>query len=212
MAAKPPHTDGADTIAQQRFASLLEQIAARTPAPGGGSAAACALAIAAALEQMAASFTLARDSYAEQHQRMATVHRLAGELRADAVALAERELHSYGGLLEALRLPADTPDRQEQIERARGEAIASPLELCARAAQAAQLGAELAHHGNRNLRGDAICATLLAEAACRAAAQLVALNATAPSDEHAARAAELAQQAAAARAAALNQTPADRAA
>jgi formiminotetrahydrofolate cyclodeaminase len=188
------------TLAQLSLDSLLDRIAARTPAPGGGSAAACALAIAAALEQMAASFTLARQEYQERHERIAGVHSLAGELRSDALALAERELHSYGGLLAALRLPGDAPGRQEQVERARAEATASPLALCQRAAQAAQLGSQLVQEGNRNLTGDAICATLLAEAACRAAAELVKLNTAAdPEDPRARRATELAQQAAAAR-------------
>lgn len=163
-------------LAGQSIEQLLELIAARTPAPGGGSAAACALAIAAALEQMAAEFTLARGDYAEHHPRAEELRASAGELRATALELADRELHSYDELLRARRRPAHEPGREQRIADADERAIAAPLELCRCASRAAELGAELARDGNRNLVGDAICATLLAEAACRAAATLVTLN------------------------------------
>ncbi|MFZ0384704.1 MAG: cyclodeaminase/cyclohydrolase family protein, partial [Solirubrobacteraceae bacterium] len=88
-------------LADQSVDRLLELIAARTPAPGGGSAAACAVAIAAALEHMAAEFSLSRQEYAARHPRVEELHAAAGELRAAALALSERELHSYGNLLQA---------------------------------------------------------------------------------------------------------------
>jgi formiminotetrahydrofolate cyclodeaminase len=183
-------------LAEQSIDHLLEQIAARTPAPGGGSAAACAVAISAALEQMAARFTLAREECAAQHRRAEEMQTAAGELRAAALELAERELHSYGNLLQARRLPAAVPGRERRIAQAESEAIAAPLELCRCAGSAAGLGAELAREGNRNLAGDAICATLLAEAACRAAATLVRLNLIdRPHDPRVADAEALAQRA-----------------
>jgi len=170
-------------LAERSIDQLLELIAARTPAPGGGSAAACALAIAAALEQMAAGFTLSRAEYSAHHPRAGEVEAAAGELRAAAVDLAERELHCYGDLLAARRLPDGEPARERRIAEANREAIAAPLELCRCAALAAELGAELARDGNRNLAGDAICATLLAEAACQAAARLVQLNVDSVTDD-----------------------------
>lgn len=192
-------------LGEQSIDHLLELLAARTPAPGGGSAAACAVAIAAALEQMAAAFTLARDDDATQHPRAGELHAAAGELRAAALGLAERELHSYGGLLDARRLPSDEPGRERRIAEADGEAIASPLELCRCAGAAAELGAELARAGNRNLAGDAICATLLAEAACLAAATLVQLNLSdRPGDERTIEVSALAERARDARRRALS--------
>jgi formiminotetrahydrofolate cyclodeaminase len=191
-------------LADRRFAELLERIAAREPAPGGGSAAACALAIAAALAQMAAAFTLERGEYAAKHPRMAQIHTRAGELRERALELAERELRSYGGLLEALRLPPSEPGRAERVEAARAEAVASPLALCAAASELAQVCAELAREGNRNLKGDAVCGALLAEACCRAAGHLVELNLRrTPDDPRAAQAQALAEQAGEARLQAL---------
>ncbi|HEY3772664.1 MAG TPA: cyclodeaminase/cyclohydrolase family protein [Solirubrobacteraceae bacterium] len=192
-------------LAEQSIDRLLEQIAARTPAPGGGSAAGLAVAIAAALEQMAAGFTLGREEYAAHHRRAQALRQTAAELRARALDLAERELHSYGDLLAARRLPEGEPGRERRVSDAADEAIAAPLELCGCAAAAAELGAELARDGNRNLAGDAICATLLAEAACRAAATLVQINiGPAPDDPRALQAGALADRALDARRRALS--------
>lgn len=163
-------------LADEPIDRLLELIAARTPAPGGGSAAACAAAMAAALEQMAAGFMQSGERSVGLRSREGELHAAAGELRAAAPEIADRELHSYGDLLKARRLPEREPGRAQRIAEADHEAIAAPLELCRCAGSVAELGAELAREGNRNLAGDAICATLLAEAACRAAATLVQLN------------------------------------
>jgi 2-polyprenyl-6-methoxyphenol hydroxylase-like FAD-dependent oxidoreductase len=81
------------------------------PAPGGGSSAACACAIAASLVEMAAAFS---PEYEE------TARRAAG-LRARALELAEIELHAYEPVLEALRLPRDDPER---AMRSRGALLA----------------------------------------------------------------------------------------
>ena len=100
----------------------------------------------------------------------------AGQLRTRALQLAEIELHAYEPVLEALRLPRETPQRDARVSAARIEASRSPLEITLIAAEVAGLAAELAHTGNPNLVGDAIAGALLAEAAAQAAARLVQIN------------------------------------
>jgi methenyltetrahydrofolate cyclohydrolase len=163
---------------------LLDAIAARTPAPGGGSTAATATALAAALVEMAASFTADLDP---EFQR-------AGGLRTRALELAEIELHAYEPVLEALRLPHEDPARADRVSAAERAASQPPLEIARVAADLAELAAELATNGNPNLKGDAIAGALLAEAAAQAAARLVAINlgqgaAVEEAASHAARAA-----------------------
>ena len=147
--------------------------------------------MAAALIQMAAAFTDGREE----------VGRRAGELRDRALELAEIELHAYEPVLEALRLPHEDPARADRVRAAREQASESPLGIAHVGADLAELAAELARTGNRNLAGDAIAGALLAEAAAQAAARLVAINLT---DGPAVReAADLATRAHAAREAAL---------
>ena len=118
---------------------------------------------------MAAAFSPDRDSEAA---------RRAGELRSNALELAEIELHAYEPVLEALRLPHDDPARANRVRDATANASKPPLEITAIGAELAELAADLARTGNQNLAGDAIAGAALAEAAAQAAARLVAINLT----------------------------------
>jgi formiminotetrahydrofolate cyclodeaminase len=191
-------------LADRSLEELLDELAAQRPAPGGGSAAAWGCALGAALVEMSAAFTLAQERYEQLHRRARAIHGRAGELRREAVALGERELTSYAPVLDALRARPGEPGREERLAEARARASDAPLATARVAAEVAELGAELARTGNRHLEGDAAAGTLLAEAACGAAARLVALNlAEHPDRSRIAEADELTRRAASARKGAL---------
>jgi len=154
-------------LAELPLAEGLERFAARTPAPGGGSAAATGCALAAALLEMASRF-------APGDAAIATVTR-AAQLRGRALELAEEDQRAYGRVFEAAQTAAG-PEREARVSAARADAAQPPLELAALAAELAGLAARAVAKGNPNLAGDAITATLLAEAACRAADALVRIN------------------------------------
>jgi formiminotetrahydrofolate cyclodeaminase len=152
-------------LREQPLASFLDEVAGATPAPGGGSSSAIALALGAALIEMSAG--LAGDSEAATRTR---------GLRAEALELAERELSSYAPVLGAVRLPRDDPSRAARMEQALLEASRAPLAIAERAADVAELGAAVARASSPSVRGDAVTGTVLAEAAAAAAATLVEIN------------------------------------
>jgi formiminotetrahydrofolate cyclodeaminase len=174
---------GDPALGERPLGELLEALAERTPAPGGGTAAACAGALAAGLVEMAARFTLARDAYADRHPRMREIADRARALREQLLELAEAELHAYEPVLAALRLQREDRERAARLREARSQAAQSPFEVARAAAEVAELGAETARTGNPNLEGDAITGALLAEAACRAAAHLVETNLSEAEDD-----------------------------
>ena len=152
-------------LGAQKLAELLDAVAEATPAPGGGTSAACTAALGAALVEMAAH--LAGDSRAAERSR---------ELRTRALELAERELSSYAPVLEAMRLPRDDPARPPRIESALIEASRSPLAIAEAAAEVAELGVAVARNSSKEVSGDALTGVLVAEAAAAAAATLVEIN------------------------------------
>ncbi|MFC4949892.1 cyclodeaminase/cyclohydrolase family protein [Pseudonocardia sp. GCM10023141] len=149
---------------------LLVAVADRTPAPGGGGAAALATALAAALAGMAARYA----------PEPGAAPAAADALRDRAEPLADADAAAYREFLAALRLPRDDPARPAAVERTRAAASAVPAEIAAIAHEVAALAAGLARDGNPNLRGDALAAVALAEAAITTADGLVAANAPPP--------------------------------
>ena len=179
------------------FAELLDRFAARTAAPGGGSAAAVACALAGALVQRAAAFDIASESEATAQR--------ASALRDEALELGERDLRAYAPVLDAFALPADDDSRATRIAAARSQAAGPPLAIAVAAVELAELAAGLALRGNPHLTGDAVTAALIAEAACRSGVELVELNLDAGSeDPRRGQAQELARRAAVARSRAVS--------
>ncbi len=152
--------------------SFLDQVASPSPAPGGGSVAAVATALAAGLCSMAA-----RKSPRFPGGAAAT----ADARRQQALSLASRDALAYGRVLEAQRAVGAFGSVEPAVENplltaALGAAADVPLELAGVAAEIAALARDLVVSGNPNLAGDSLTAALLAAAAAGAAADLVAIN------------------------------------
>jgi formiminotetrahydrofolate cyclodeaminase len=151
----------------QTLAGFLDQAAARQPAPGGGSAAALTVALSAGLVAMAARFSVKQVADDEE------LAVRADQLRHRAAALVDEDARAYQAVLDARRNSgAGSSAARDAVQHA----TIVPLEICELAGQTAALAARLATDGNPNLRGDAITAALLAEAAARSAASLVRIN------------------------------------
>lgn len=155
---------------EQSLATFVEEVSARTPAPGGGAVAAISVGMSASLVGMAARFS---DEYFDAAYDLAEK---ADVLRDEVVQLAQADGEAYSELLRAYRIPRDDPGQDEAIAEAAQEAARIPLEISAYAGEVALLAARLADEGNPNLNGDAVAAALLASAAARACANLVRIN------------------------------------
>ncbi len=151
---------------------FLDRVASGGPAPGGGSVAAVAVALAAALSGMSAR--LSADQLADAPELAdradASRDRVAPLARADAA--------SYGRVLDAYHLPRepDPETRTERIRDALSGAADVPLAIAEVGNEVAAIAARLVEEGNPNLEGDAMTAVLLAEAGVRAAAALAEIN------------------------------------
>ena len=178
-------------LVDEPLGRFLDRLAARQPAPGGGAAAAMAVAMAASLTSMAARFSC--DGLRDETDTVSRVEML----RMRVVPLAQADGEAYSQFLAALRLP-EGPDprvRRTAVRLARDRAAEVPLTVAELGADVAALAAQIAESGNPRLRGDALTAALLAEAGARAAAGLVEVN-VGKADPRSRHAAEMAEQAA----------------
>jgi formiminotetrahydrofolate cyclodeaminase len=100
------------------------------------------------------------------------------------------DARAFDDVMRATRLPRGTPveeaSRAEAVERATHQAAAVPLSVAGQAASLVELAAELAEIGNVNVASDAASGVAMAQAALRAAALNVKVNASAVSDRAAA--------------------------
>ena len=159
------------SVTDQALGEFLDRLAAAEPTPGGGGAAALTGALAAGLVAMAARFSV------RQLPEAAELAARADQLRQRSTELMERDAVAYRLVIAAYRLPGeDNGIRSAQIRRALDGAAAVPLEIAEVAAEVASLAVPAGTRGNPNLRGDAVTAGCLAEAAARAAAGLVDIN------------------------------------
>ena len=171
--------------AEHSLAALLRMVAEPSPAPAGGSAAAWCAALASALVEMTATLAHADE-----------VATRASSLRTRLLAAGEAERRSYEPVLAA-----SSPGLREH---ALSEASEPPLAIARAATEVAELGVTVSGRSGPAVRGDAVAGVLLAEAATRAAAQLVEINLTErPDDPRRAEAATLGARAARARAEAV---------
>lgn len=154
------------------LSAFLDRVASDEPAPGGGACAAVTVGLAAGLCAMAARFSFATVADA------ATVADQAEALRTRVQGMAQQDAEAYTQVLAAYQLPK-SPDphaRRQSIEAALSAAAEPPLAVAEAAVEVGRLARRLESEGNPNLRGDAVTGRLLAEAGCRAAAELVAAN------------------------------------
>jgi formiminotetrahydrofolate cyclodeaminase len=163
------NTPSNDPYLTSTVADLLDDLAERTPAPGGGAACALTCAMSAALVEMATSFGSAHG--------LEPVRDRAHAIREEVSRLAFADGKAYGSVLEALRMDAGE-QRAQCLDDAVAGAIGVPMRVLELAAEVAMLAADVAETGNRNLEGDALAGSLLAEAAARSAATLAQLNAS----------------------------------
>jgi len=162
------------------FGDLLNALASDAPTPGGGTAAALAGAMGAALAEMVASLTLSKEKYAASHEAVRPIAGLARRTRQELQRLAHEDSEAYDAVVAARRLPKDTPDQEKVRARKTSEANRLAAEVPMRTARsAARLLAampELAKKGNPNAASDAGAAALLLEAATHSALLNVAIN------------------------------------
>ena len=170
----------------QSLSGFVSEVAAATPAPGGGSVAAHTGALGAALAQMVAGLTIGKKKYAAVEAEMREAALKAASLVTLLTGLVERDAQSYGAVMNAYKLPNEPEDAAKARTRAIDDALIGaaqvPLETARACAEVAELAALVAEKGNTNAVSDGGVAALLAEAACKGAVYNVRINVTSMSD------------------------------
>jgi len=160
--------------------AYLDALAAGVPTPGGGSAAALAGAMGAALVSMVANYTVGRPKFAAVEAEVAAALADAEAARTGLRRLMAEDEAAYAAYTAAAKRPRGTDEekraRSRAVQRALRGAAAPPLAMARTCRRVLDLAATVAGAGNPLLASDAGVAALLAEAALRASAINVRVN------------------------------------
>jgi formiminotetrahydrofolate cyclodeaminase len=176
MSSPPEHLGRSD----DRIGVFLDQLAAKTPTPGGGSAAGLSAALGAALLAMVADYTTGT-RFNEVEEEMGRLSQQLAELRQQALASMEADEDAFAAVGAAYALPRQTDeDRQHRaaaIQAALLGAAAPPREVARICGQLLAVASVLAAKGNRNVISDVGAGAACTRAALDSALLNVAINA-----------------------------------
>jgi glutamate formiminotransferase/formiminotetrahydrofolate cyclodeaminase len=161
-------------------ANFLDSLASATPTPGGGSAAAHAGAMGAALVAMVARLTVFKKKYSAVEAQMVEILDQAERLRKELTAAVDEDSFAFEEVMAAFKLPKETPEqekvRAERIESATLRAAQVPLVVAQNSLRVMALAERAVALGNLNAISDGASAAAMARAALTSAGYNVRIN------------------------------------
>lgn len=149
-----------EKIKKQTVAEFLDDIASKTPAPGGGSTAAISGAMAASLVSFVCQVTIGKKKYRDVEPEMRKILKISEQLRKRLLDLAEEDKQAY---LEVVAVKKSKDE--DKKEAARKQVIAVPVEIVQLCQKVQRLAEDVEKIGNENAGTDAQCAVTLVKAA-----------------------------------------------
>ncbi|MDQ2940910.1 MAG: cyclodeaminase/cyclohydrolase family protein [Chloroflexota bacterium] len=169
-----------DRLADLSVRELIARLASKAPTPGGGSAAALAGAMGAALVEMVGGLTSGRVGLERDEEALREICSVATARRTELLELAELDASAYDAVIAARRLPRETDDeragRAVRVAEATREATRIPLRVAEAAADVLRQAGRIAPLGNPHAVSDAGVAAQLASASVRGAVLNVRIN------------------------------------
>ena len=155
---------------------FIEQLAAPTATPGGGSAAAACGAMAAALATMVAGMSRGKKAYVQHEAELSTALARLSVLREELKNAIDADAESYSAVMKAYKEAKTSSDANAIIDAALKQATSVPLSVAQKAAEVNEIATKLAPVTNPNMKSDLTTAQALAKAAIQGALANVEIN------------------------------------
>ncbi len=181
-------TSGQPVTLGMKAEPLLAAVAAPTPAPGGGSCAALAGALAASLGEMVSRLSAKRKALAQHSNALLKLADEFAARRAQLQSAIDRDAASFDAVMTAMRLLPKDSDAEKQtrdraLEEATQRATEVPFEVAEAAATLLDTLAQLAPLSAPAMASDLRTGQHLATAALQGALENVRINLEAIHDQ-----------------------------
>jgi glutamate formiminotransferase / formiminotetrahydrofolate cyclodeaminase len=157
-------------------APFIEQLAAPTATPGGGSAAAASGAMAAGLAHMVAAMSRGKKAYVQYEAQLSEAIGRLATLREELKAGIDADAESYNVVMKAYRAARETDDGGVAVNAALRQATNVPLGVAEKSAEVAKIAETLRPITNPNMASDLTTGIALAGAALTGALSNVEIN------------------------------------
>ncbi len=162
---------------------FVEQLAAPTATPGGGSASAAAGAMAAGLAHMVAGMSRGKKAYVQHDLELGDAIARLAQLREELKAAIDADAASYDAVVKAYKTAKGAANGDAAIIAALKNATNVPLGVAERAAEVGRIADALKPITNPRMGSDLAVATALSRAAVEGALANVDINLESLSDE-----------------------------
>src|SRR5438309_5384664 len=155
---------------------FVEQLAAPTATPGGGSAAAAAGAMAAGLAHMVAAMSRGKKAYQQYEPEVSDAVARLAQLREELKAGIDADAESYNQVMAAYKSAKTTSGNEMLIDSALRTATEVPLQTALKAREVEDIIESLKPITNPNMASDLTVAAALAKAAITGGLANVEIN------------------------------------
>ena len=155
---------------------FIEQLAAPTATPGGGSAAAASGAMAAGLAAMVASMSRGKKAYLQYESQLSEAIAQLSVLREELKAAIDADAESYNEVRKAYKAAKESADGSTLIVSALRQATNVPLGVAEKVVEVRRIAKELKPITNPNMGSDLTTAIALANAGLEGSLANVQIN------------------------------------
>lgn len=167
-------------LMEKKLNDFLAELKSDSPAPGGGSAAALAGAIGAALGIMVGNLTVSTEKYAAVHGEAKELVEKLEEKLASLERYVDEDTEAFTQVMRAYKLPKATDEekalRSQTIQQAMQSAARLPMKVAVVCMEVLEMSGSMLEIGNANAASDAAVAGRMAHAAMWSAIYNVKIN------------------------------------
>ncbi|GBL81796.1 Formimidoyltransferase-cyclodeaminase [Araneus ventricosus] len=125
--------DDTGSLVNKSIQDFVKTVAARTPAPGGGSVAAAVAAMGSALSCMVGQMTYGKRQWERYDSQMRRIIPVMHEAMKELLSVIDADTNAFNDYMAALKLPKETPEdivmRETAMEAGLKKAISVPMSL-----------------------------------------------------------------------------------
>jgi glutamate formiminotransferase/formiminotetrahydrofolate cyclodeaminase len=174
-------------LASMKINEFVDELASSSPAPGGGSVAALAGSLGAALSSMVCNLTIGKEKYSDVQNEIEEILKKSEKLKNDLIKLVDEDTEAFNDVMKAFKKPKDIEEQKKKrsnaIQEGYKKATAVPLKTAKTCEKILDLAMIVAKKGNQNSITDSAVSAIMARAGVESAILNVKINLGSIKDE-----------------------------